>query len=280
MMFANLSFGRRLRLRRLFGNDDRLFVVALDHPISDGPIITRGGLGSLVAAVAANGADAVVLHKGGLRQIDPARFSDISLILHLSASTAQAPDPDAKYLVSGVQEALRYGADAVSVHVNLGSAQEQEQIADLGRVSDLCDRWNVPLLAMVYPRGPKVTNPGDPQLVAHAITLAAELGADVVKTSYAGTPADMADVVKGASIPVIVAGGPRRSAVPGVLAYVEEALGSGVSGVAMGRNIFQAADPGTLTRRVADLIHPDGDAAPREAPALHPTARSPQPVLG
>ena len=42
-------------------------------------------------------------------------------MVHLSASTAHAPDPDAKYLVTGVEEAMRLGADAVSVHVNIGS---------------------------------------------------------------------------------------------------------------------------------------------------------------
>ncbi|WP_405536443.1 2-amino-3,7-dideoxy-D-threo-hept-6-ulosonate synthase [Streptomyces sp. NBC_00075] len=262
-MFTNLSFGRKLRLRRLYGdNGDPLFVVPLDHPISDGPVTTRDGdLDTLVGQLADNGADAVVLHKGGLRQVDPDRFSRISLIVHLSASTVHAPDPDAKYLVSGVDEALRHGADAVSVHVNLGSAGERQQITDLGRVSDLCDRWNVPLLAMVYPRGPKITNPRDPALVAHAVTLAAELGADVVKTPYVGSPDEMADVVRGAPIPVIVAGGPRRTTVPDVLAYVDEALRGGVSGFAMGRNIFQAADPGAMTRQIAEFLRRDRDTA-------------------
>lgn len=259
-MFTNLSFGRRLRLKRLYGDGgDRLLVVPLDHPISDGPITAReGGLDALVGQLAVNGADAVVLHKGGLRHVGAERFARTALIVHLSASTMHAQDPDAKYLVSGVDEALRHGADAVSVHVNLGSAEEREQIADLGRVSDLCDRRNVPLLAMVYPRGPKVTNPRDPALVAHAVTVATELGADIVKTPYVGSPDEMADVVKNAAIPVIVAGGPRRTAVPDVLEYVDEALRGGVSGLAMGRNIFQSSDPGAMTRHIAHRLHRPG----------------------
>ena len=127
-----------------------------------------------------------------------------------------APDPDAKYLVSGVAEALRLGADAISVHVNLGSAGEREQIADLGAVADACDRWNVPLLAMMYPRGPRIENPRDPELVAHAATLAMDLGADVVKVPFAGTAAEMADVVRACPVPLIVAGGPATATpVPG-----------------------------------------------------------------
>lgn len=257
-MHAYLSFGRQLRLRRLYRHGgERLFVVPLDHPVSDGPVTARnGGVNSLVGLLAANGADAVILHKGGLRYVDPRWFSRTSLIVHLSASTAHAPDPDAKYLVSGVDEALRHGADAVSMHVNLGSTEERQQIRDLGHVSDLCDRWNVPLLAMVYPRGPKVTNPYDPALVAHAVTLAAELGADIVKTPYAGSPDAMADIVRQSSIPIIVAGGPR-TATADAMAYVDEALRGGVHGVAMGRNIFQAADPAAMTRQVAEVVHRD-----------------------
>ncbi|MFI8104297.1 2-amino-3,7-dideoxy-D-threo-hept-6-ulosonate synthase [Streptomyces sp. NPDC086023] len=255
-MLTNLPFGRRVRLNRLYGEgDQRLLVVPMDHPISDGPVFDRSVLDKLVGQVCENGADAVVLHKGSLRQVGHDRFARTSLIVHLSASTLHAPDPDEKYLVAGVEEALRYGADAVSVHVNLGSHEERRQVADLGRVSDLCDRWNVPLLAMVYPRGPRIENPKDPALVAHAVTLAAELGADIVKAPYVGNPDEMADVVRSAAIPVIVAGGPKQTETDRVLAYVDEALRGGAAGVAMGRNIFQAADPGALTRKIADVIH-------------------------
>lgn len=172
-MYASQTFGRSVRLRRLYQHgDDRLLVVPLDHSLTDGPIVPSGGVGPLVGQLARNGVDAVVLHKGAVRMLDHTDFTTTSLIVHLSASTAHAPDPDAKYLVSSVEEALRLGADAVSVHVNLGSDQERRQITDLASVSDACDRWSLPLLAMMYPRGPRVDNPRDPGLVAHAATLA------------------------------------------------------------------------------------------------------------
>src|SRR5690606_27266372 len=149
------SFARRVRMNRLYRTAaQRLMIVPMDHSVTDGPIVSND-LNRLVGQLARNGVDAVVLHKGSVRYIDPDNFTRTSLILHLSASTRHAPDPDAKYLVSSVEEALRYGADAVSVHVNLGSAEERRQIADMAAVADACDRWNMPLLAMVYPRGPR-----------------------------------------------------------------------------------------------------------------------------
>lgn len=255
-MLANTAFARRLRLRRLYHHEPtRLLVVPLDHSVTDGPITGGRHLNELIGTLSHNGVDAVVLHKGTVRYIDPAWFTHTSLIVHLSASTMHAPDPNAKYLVTSVEECLRLGADAVSVHVNLGSAMERYQIADLGAVAEACDRWNMPLLAMMYPRGPKIGNPRDPELLAHAISLAADLGADFVKTLCAESADEMADITGAAPVPVIVAGGQRNNDEDAVYAYVEHALRGGAAGAAIGRNIFQSADPGAMAARLAKLVH-------------------------
>ncbi|MEU4645470.1 2-amino-3,7-dideoxy-D-threo-hept-6-ulosonate synthase [Micromonospora sp. NPDC023814] len=256
---SGTAFARRVRLHRLYRHrEDRLFVVPLDHPISDGPV-TGGGrrLDHLVGVLAAGGVDAVVLHKGSLRHINPRRFTDVSLVVHLSASTVFAADPDAKVLVASVEEALRLGADAVSVHVNLGSMQEARQLADLATVADACDRWNLPLLAMMYPRGPQVTDPNDPELVAHAATVAAELGADIVKTPYPGSAANLALVTNSCPVPVLPAGGAALADEAAVRTFVQDVLAGGSGGIAMGRNVFQASDPGATVRMLSALVHAD-----------------------
>ncbi|OLE28402.1 MAG: 2-amino-4,5-dihydroxy-6-one-heptanoic acid-7-phosphate synthase [Actinobacteria bacterium 13_1_20CM_3_71_11] len=248
------SFARELRLQRLHHHSDRLFVVPLDHAVSDGPIVPGGDLDGLLARITEHGVDAVVLHKGCLRRVSPQRLRHTSLIVHLSASTVRAPDPDAKVLVATVAEAVRLGADGVSVHVNLGSREEQRQLADLAAVAEACDRWNVPLLAMMYPRGPHTPDPRDPQLVAHAIAVAADLGADLVKTVYPGSIAAMAAVVRSAPVPVLVAGG-APGAGDEVLAQTRDALDGGAAGVAIGRGIIRADDVAATTRKIADLVH-------------------------
>ena len=256
MLSVNNSVGRQVRLHRLHRHEERrLFVVPLDHSVTDGPVVPGGRLDQLVGQLAGAGVDAVVLHKGSVRHLDPRWFGRTSLIVHLSASTRHAPDPDAKYLVASVEESLRLGADAVSVHVNLGSLDERRQIADLATVAEACDRWNVPLLAMMYPRGPKIADPRDPELVAHAAILAADLGADVVKTVPVNSIAAMADITRACPVPVIVAGGPALRTDADVLSYVDDALRGGAAGVAMGRNIFQAPDPGAMARKVSDVVH-------------------------
>ncbi|SMQ16979.1 2-amino-4,5-dihydroxy-6-oxo-7-(phosphonooxy)heptanoate synthase [Streptomyces sp. Ag82_O1-12] len=270
-MTAFGHFARSLRLRRLYRHSTAgLMITPLDHSISDGPVAPKGtSLDHLAGQLAAGGADAVVVHKGSVRHISPERFAAMSLIIHLNASTSQALDPDAKYVVTQVEEALRLGADAVSVHVNVGSDDERQQIGDLGRIADACDRWNLPLLAMVYPRGPRVTDPRDPDLVAHAVTVASDLGADLVKTVFLGSTAEMLDLTAACPVPVLVAGGPAMPTEEDVLAYVRDALAGGAGGVAMGRNIFQASDPRQLAAKVARLIHhfPEQHFAPLAFPA-------------
>jgi len=60
---------------------------------------------------------------------------DLGLIIHLSASTALGPDPNNKVLVATVEEALKIGADGVSIHVNVGAEDESHMLATLGEVS-------------------------------------------------------------------------------------------------------------------------------------------------
>ncbi|GII66511.1 fructose-bisphosphate aldolase [Sphaerisporangium krabiense] len=256
-MRVSNPFAREVRLRRMHrGGDDGLFIVPLDHSVTEGPVTGGRDLDRLLGLLAGNGVDAVVLHKGSLRYVAPERFTRMSLIVHLSASTVHAPDPNAKYLVASVEESLRLGADAVSVHVNLGSEEERRQIADMAAVAEACDRWNVPLLAMMYPRGPHIADPRKAELVAHAVTLAADLGADIVKTVCPEAVSDMRAVTSLSPIPVVVVGGPRDPDADNVLAYVDDALRGGAAGVAMGRNIFLAPEPGVMAAKIADRIHP------------------------
>lgn len=252
--------GRTLRHHRLHRvGDGNLFVLPLDHSVTLGPVAGAAELDVLLRHAATSGVDAVVLHKGRARRVDLRAFARMSLIVHLSGSTQHAPDPSAKVLLGSVEEALRLGADAVSVHLNLGSAQESRQLADVGAVAAECDRWHLPLMAMVYPPGGRT----DADAVAHAAAVAVDLGCDLVKTSWTGSAATMADVVASCPIPVLTAGGPRVTDPDAVVDHVADVMASGARGVAMGRNVFEADCPRTMMQRVAAVVHPA---------VVHPTA--------
>lgn len=254
-MFEMESRTKQMRMMRLFSRSgERMFMVPLDHAVTSGPISDLAGMAALNRSIAANGADAVVLHKGRVRFFDPACFKQMSLVIHISASTVHAEDVNAKTIVASVEECIRLGADAISVHVNMGSLTESVQLSDLARTADACSRWNMPLVAMVYPRGPHIVNPLEPGLVAHAVNLATELGADIVKTVYTGSVETMSQVVRSCPIPILVAGGEKKTSLSDVVQFTRDAIKAGTRGVAMGRNVFEAGQPDEVVRAVSEAI--------------------------
>ncbi len=235
----------------------------LDHSVTNGPVASRDAYNLLLHDIVAGGADAIVVHKGRVGAIAPEIFTNCSLIVHLSASTRHAPDSDAKILVGDVEDAVRLGADAVSVHVNVGSRTEQAQLADLGSVASSCGRWNLPLVAMMYARGPRITDSRDPEHLAHIATIAADLGADIVKIECARPVGAMADVVASCPVPIVVAGGAVGDMDLGTVAAA--AMGSGCRGLAVGRRVFTADSPRAVVRMLSEIVHGDAAAVRRVA---------------
>ena len=176
--------GKQIRMERIMNRDTgRTVIVPMDHGVTVGPIEGLIDMKTTVNAVASGGANAILIHKGLVSSGHRRRGKDVGLIIHLSASTALSPYPNAKTLVCTVEEAIKLGADALSIHVNVGNGSDQEMLSDLGRVSREAREWGMPLLAMMYPRGEKIKDEYDPQVIMHVSRLGAELGADLVKVS-------------------------------------------------------------------------------------------------
>jgi 2-amino-4,5-dihydroxy-6-oxo-7-(phosphonooxy)heptanoate synthase len=260
--------GKAVRYARLSRRaDNRFLFVPLDHSVSNGPITSAGGFNGLVRDIADGGADGIVVHKGRARTIEPTLLSNTALVIHLSASTDHAPDANAKVLVGDVDEAIRLGADAVSMHVNIGSDTEADQLADLGTVAAACDRWGVPLMAMIYPRGPRVSDPSEPEMLAHAVNIAADLGADVVKTILASPAERMAEVVASSPLPIVVAGGATKDR--DLSQFARTALGVGCRGLAVGRRVFTCRKPQRAVEELAEIVHrPESYSEPTPQPRL------------
>ena len=206
-------------------------------------------------AVANGGANALILHKGVAEAGHRRKGKDVGLIIHLSASTQMAPDPNSKTMVCTVEEAIKLGADAVSVHVNLGSEEERSMLNDLGHVGRVAMEWGMPLLAMMYTRGPKVKNEYDVKLVKHAARVGAELGADIVKVVYTGSAETFREVVDGCFVPVVIAGGERMGNDEDIFEMVRGAMAAGAAGVSIGRNVFQHEAPEKIVETISTIVH-------------------------
>jgi fructose-bisphosphate aldolase/2-amino-3,7-dideoxy-D-threo-hept-6-ulosonate synthase len=250
------TIGKSIRMERIFDrNTGNSIIIPMDHGVGAGPIEGLKNLQEAVNKVAEGGANAVLGHMGLAKHGHRGYGHDVGLIIHLSASTFLSLDPNHKVLVTTVEEAIKVGADAVSVHINVGAEDECEMLQGLGYVAGKCDEWGIPLLAMMYPRGKKVRSEYDVDAVKHTARVGAELGADIIKTNYTGSPETFKEVVDGCPVPVIIAGGPKVESEQELLQMIEGSLEAGGRGVAIGRNVFQAKDPTGLVQKIAKIVH-------------------------
>lgn len=252
--------GKRIRLERIIDRKTKRSVIApMDHGVSSGPIKGIVKIDETIEKISKGGANAVLMHKGIVSNGHRGYGSDLGLIIHLSASTSLSPDPNNKILVTTVEKAIQLGADAVSVHVNIGSETEPYMLKELGEISETCGQWGIPLLAMMYPRGQKIKNELDVELVKHAARIGSELDVDIVKTNYTGDPASFEEVVEGALVPVVIAGGPKVDTNEELLQMAKESVEVGGAGVAFGRNIFQSEDPESITKAISEIVHKNAE---------------------
>jgi len=259
--------GKKIRLERIIDrNSGKTVIVPMDHGVTVGPIEGLADMRTTVSKIVAGGANAILMHKGIVRAGHRGSGSDVGLIIHLSGGTSISPDPNAKELVCSIEEAIKLGADAVSIHINLGAETDKEMLGQLGFVSEACLEWQMPLVAMMYTRGPKIKNEYDVNNVKHAARVGAELGADIVKVVYTGSIDSFRQVVQGCPVPVVIAGGAKMGSDRDIFKMVEGALKAGAAGISIGRNVFQHKKPDKMVAALCKMVH--NDASIEEAVAI------------
>ena len=236
---------KALRMRRLFGADGRLLLVAMDHAAFMGP---APGLDlPTIQKVVQAGADAIMTTFGTARRAAEANLlGQAALVLSLDVHAAEPQEE--------VEAALRLGADSVKV---LAVSGDRAQWAALQRYALVCDKWGMPFQAEVIPGGFDQPDKHTPANIALVCRQAAEMGADYVKTLYTGDPESMCRVVEGATVPVVILGGERAGDEASLLRQVHDALASGVAGLAFGRNVWSQAEPAAITKRLRAAVPPE-----------------------
>lgn len=248
--------GKKIRLERIIDrNSGKTVIIPMDHGVTVGPIKGLADMRDAVSKVVAGGANAILMHKGMVRAGHRGAGRDVGLIIHISAGTSMSPDPNAKELVCTVEEAIKLGADAVSIHINLGAETDKEMLRQLGQVSKRCMQWQMPLVAMMYTRGPKIKNEFDVNNVKHAARVGAELGADIIKVPYTGSVDSFRQVVDGCPVPVVIAGGEKMDSDEDIFEMVAGALKAGAAGLSIGRNAFQHQKPDRIVTALCKMVH-------------------------
>ena len=241
----------------------------MDHGISGYPEQGLENMDSVVDAVISGGADAIVLHKGALsHHVDATGWG--GFVCHVSASTVHGgARSQTKVSVASAEECWQRGAMALSGQVNLGDEAEPEMIEALGTLTTESFPLGLPVLGMVYPRGPnlKLINGDETGGIAHAARLAWELGCHVVKVPWTGSAVSFRSVTEAVPIPVLIAGGPSGTPFSDTLGIVEEAMSAGGAGVCMGRQVFGTDNTTAHIAALRAIIH-DGASAAEAAELL------------
>jgi fructose-bisphosphate aldolase/2-amino-3,7-dideoxy-D-threo-hept-6-ulosonate synthase len=224
-----MVFGKQVRLARITKHG-RMLCIPMDHSFTVGPIAGLESPEEMIVKIAKGGATAFLVHKGVIKSLR--KPVPIGMIMHVSASTSLSLAPNRKMLNSSVLEGIRLGADAISVHVNMGSKEEPEMLEQLGMVADQCDEYQVPFIARV----------------------GAESGADVVKTVYTGDPESFKEVVRKCPVPVVLAGGAKVDTDEAILNLAHDVMDAGAMGVTFGRNVFQHRDPTLIVKALRRIV--------------------------
>ena len=244
------------RLQRLLPNGRGVWI-PMDHGLSGYPENGLDRMDSIIDSVISAGADAIVCQKGIVSH-QFTRTEWDGFVCHVSASTAHGGENSQfKVKISSASEALSRGAVGVSGQINLGDEKEPEMIVDMGKLTTEAHEVGMPVLGMVYPRGPNlVTLPNDVTGgVAHAARVAYEMGCHAVKVPWTGNAESFRKVCEAVPIPVLISGGPGNGSFDETLEIVRSAMSAGGAGVCMGRQVFGAKDPAACVRALRAIIH-------------------------
>jgi len=259
------QFGVDRRRSRIEGRDGRTLLLAIDHGLPAGPIPGIERPAELLRRMRSVPFSGLVVNAGLVPCVSKDIPPEWGLVVHLSAGTLLGSRPTSKVLSSTVEQAISIGADMVSIHVSFGAREEDRMIADAGRVTDAAQSFGVPVLIMAYAPAESGRSSDDAFAAAHAARAAAEIGASIIQTNFAGSEDGVRTIVRGCPVPVVMAGGPRMVSEDAFLESLRESVRAGAAGIAVGRQVFQAPDPAAAAHRIAEVVFGSNRPIPLEA---------------
>lgn len=250
-----MDWGMQNRLSRIINpKTGRTVMLAVDHGYFLGPT-TKLEVPSKTITPLLPYADAVMLTRGVLRtSVDPKVNRPV--VLRISGGTSILKELSNEGITTSLKDAVRLNASAVALSIFVGAEHEKETLMNLSRVVEEAQEYNMPVLA-VTAVGKEMAR--DARYLGLACRIAAELGANFVKTYYCD---DFAKVVEGCPVPLVIAGGKKTDEM-GALELASNAVSEGAMGVDMGRNIWQSEYPVPMIRAVRSVVQEN--ANPKEA---------------
>lgn len=250
-MLEYLDWGKRNRMRHIIREDGRVLMLAIDHGYFMGPT-TGMEIPSTSIAPLLPYVDALMLSPGILKTQVSADLSNIAWVLRASGcNSILDEDIDNESLILTALEAIKMNASAIAVSIYVGADHQHQTLKNLAVAIADASQYNLPVLG-VTAVGKKLKDKREKRYLALASRIAAEFGADMVKTYYCE---GFEEVVAKTPVPIVVAGGPKLDTYKDVLELTYQSIQCGAVGVDMGRNIWQSDYPAAIIQGVRAIIH-------------------------
>ncbi len=242
------------RLNRIFAADGKTVIIAMDHGLSLDVLPELADVGTVLSRVISGGADAVLVSYGVAQKYGET-LKSTGLIVRLDGGNSCLSNKPGGGLLYSVEDALRLGADGVACMGFPGAENESETLDNLARIAAECSYWQVPLMAEMLPGGFAPEPPNTVENIKLVSRIGAELGAHIIKTTFAGSREEFREVVTGCFVPVVVLGGDQTNDIKGLFKTIEQAVAAGAAGVAVGRNVWKSREPEKVTSALVELVH-------------------------
>ena len=241
------TLGKEVRLSRIIDQaSDKMIAITVDHATSRGIAKLEGlqPIQSTIDKIVAGKPTALTVTKGIAERCMQQHAGEVPMLIKISNYSPVHPTQDA--IFGTVEEAIRLGGDAVSMGAIVLGEHQREQFEAIGMVAEECARRGMPLIGHVYPKGESITQEGFTawENIAYCVRSACELGMDIIKTTYTGSPDTMEKVIScvPSSFRVVIQGGDACETTDDYLNMIREAMDCGVGGITMGRFVWNYPD--------------------------------------
>lgn len=254
------STGEQIRIARIFDGSENVVIVAVDHGLYFGPLPGMINLPEAIRSIA--GADGILMGPGM-----PAHCQDVfykrqspRLIIRLNWGSNYAAQWQYKHshsvMMTSVAGAVQEGADLVIGSLTLRNPEEFEDAHNVEIFSQCVAEkkaLGIPMIGEVYPTGGDDAKPEELQdSIYIGCRMAAELGADMVKTFYTGPK--FADITKASPIPVLALGAKKTPREIDALRLAADSMNAGARGIVFGRNVLQAKSPEKFLDALKEVV--------------------------
>ncbi len=243
----HLDWGMKNRLARIIKPDTgRTVMLAVDHGYFQGPTSGLEVMEKTLEPLIPH-ADCLMLTRGILRTSVPPGCQ-APIVLRVSGGNSVLGELSNETWNVSAQDCVRLNVSGMALSIYVGAEYEHQTLVAFSDLIDAGYEAGIPILAVTAVGRDMVR---DSRYLALASRMAAEMGANIVKTYYCE---NFERVTSTCPVPIVMAGGKKLPEIE-ALTMAYNAVTEGAVGVDMGRNIFQSDCPVGMINAVRAVVH-------------------------